>query len=183
MKCLVIEDDDDLGELWLAHLEACGIRADVARNLHEASSKILTHDYDVVISDIDLPDGNGMELTHLLAFRQPDTPVVVVHQGTNQTDFGAAARVYWTLKSSGIAPLAILNGGMNAWAAAGACGGAEPGGSCASMPPDPPGGACGDGEVCGCGNHQARSSQRVLLRARDGRRAPRHHPSSRRATA
>ncbi|MAU51206.1 MAG: sulfurtransferase [Roseovarius sp.] len=49
-----------------------------------------------------------------------DTPVVVVHQGTNQTDFGAAARVYWTLKSSGIAPLAILNGGMNAWAAAGA---------------------------------------------------------------
>ena len=48
-----------------------------------------------------------------------DTPVVVVHQGTNQTDFGAAARVYWTLKSSGIAPLAILNGGMNAWLANG----------------------------------------------------------------
>lgn len=84
MKCLVIEDDDDLGELWLAHLEVCGIRADVARNLHEASSKILTHDYDVVISDIDLPDGNGMELTHLLAFRQPDTPVVVV---TGRSDF------------------------------------------------------------------------------------------------
>lgn len=44
-----------------------------------------------------------------------DTPVVVVHQGTDQTDFGAAARVYWTLKSSGVSPLAILNGGMNAW--------------------------------------------------------------------
>lgn len=49
-----------------------------------------------------------------------DTPVVVVHQGTNQTDFGAAARVYWTLKSSGFETLAILNGGMNAWAEAGA---------------------------------------------------------------
>lgn len=44
-----------------------------------------------------------------------DTPVVVVHQGTDQTDFGSAARVYWTLKSSGVSPLAILNGGMNAW--------------------------------------------------------------------
>ncbi|MFO7758110.1 MAG: rhodanese-like domain-containing protein [Roseovarius sp.] len=44
-----------------------------------------------------------------------ETPVVVVHQGTDQTDFGAAARVYWTLKSSGVSPLAILNGGMNAW--------------------------------------------------------------------
>lgn len=48
-----------------------------------------------------------------------DTPVVVVHQGSNQTDFGAAARVYWTLKSSGLSRLAILNGGMNGWAAAG----------------------------------------------------------------
>jgi thiosulfate/3-mercaptopyruvate sulfurtransferase len=43
------------------------------------------------------------------------TPVVVVHQGSNQTDFGAAARVYWTLKSSGFGDLAVLNGGMNAW--------------------------------------------------------------------
>ncbi|MBC7131674.1 MAG: sulfurtransferase [Roseovarius sp.] len=51
---------------------------------------------------------------------ETDTPVVVVHQGSNQTDFGAAARVYWTLKSSGFGNLAILNGGMNAWAAANA---------------------------------------------------------------
>lgn len=45
--------------------------------------------------------------------------IVVVHQGSDQTDFGAAARVYWTLKSSGISDLAILNGGMNAWQQAG----------------------------------------------------------------
>ncbi len=48
-----------------------------------------------------------------------DVPVVVVHQGSNQTDFGSAARVYWTLKSSGFSDLAVLNGGMNAWAQAG----------------------------------------------------------------
>jgi len=46
---------------------------------------------------------------------ETDTPVVVVHQGSNQTDFGAAARVYWTLKSSGFGDLAVLNGGMNGW--------------------------------------------------------------------
>lgn len=46
-------------------------------------------------------------------------PVVVVHQGSDQDDFGAAARVYWTLKSAGLTDIAILNGGMNAWAAAG----------------------------------------------------------------
>ena len=44
-----------------------------------------------------------------------DRPTVIVYQGKNETDFGAAARVYWTLKSAGIQHLAILNGGMNAW--------------------------------------------------------------------
>lgn len=44
-----------------------------------------------------------------------ERPVVVVHEGDTDTDFGAAARVYWTLKSSGVPRLAILNGGMTAW--------------------------------------------------------------------
>ena len=48
-----------------------------------------------------------------------DGPVVIVHQGKDETDFGAAARVYWTLKSSGVKDLAILNGGVNAWKEAG----------------------------------------------------------------
>lgn len=48
-----------------------------------------------------------------------DRPVVIVYQGKDQTDFGSAARVYWTLKSSGVSDLAILNGGVNAWTAAG----------------------------------------------------------------
>ncbi|KQI68852.1 sulfurtransferase [Loktanella sp. 3ANDIMAR09] len=48
-----------------------------------------------------------------------DRPTLIVHQGSDVTDFGAAARVYWTLKSSGVSQLAILNGGMNAWTEAG----------------------------------------------------------------
>ncbi|MFT4149810.1 MAG: rhodanese-like domain-containing protein [Paracoccaceae bacterium] len=48
-----------------------------------------------------------------------DRPVVIVHQGKDDSDFGSAARVYWTLKSTGFTDLSILNGGMNAWLAAG----------------------------------------------------------------
>ncbi|SHJ25469.1 thiosulfate/3-mercaptopyruvate sulfurtransferase [Palleronia salina] len=44
-----------------------------------------------------------------------DRPTVITYQGGSITDFGAAARVYWTLKSSGVSELAILNGGINAW--------------------------------------------------------------------
>ncbi len=48
---------------------------------------------------------------------EEDRPVVVIHQGDSISDFGAAARVYWTLKSAGIDNLAILNGGVEAWTA------------------------------------------------------------------
>ena len=47
------------------------------------------------------------------------TPVVVVYEGQSSTDFGSAARVYWTLKTAGVATLSVLNGGMTAWRAAG----------------------------------------------------------------
>ncbi|ETW11961.1 rhodanese domain-containing protein [Roseivivax marinus] len=46
------------------------------------------------------------------------TPVVITYQGSDVSDFGAAARVYWTLKSSGIEDLTILNGGLAAWSEA-----------------------------------------------------------------
>ncbi len=45
--------------------------------------------------------------------------VLIIHEGKNATDFGAAARVYWTLKSAGFESLSILNGGHNAWVADG----------------------------------------------------------------
>lgn len=50
---------------------------------------------------------------------EAETPVVVVHAGLNATDMGAAARVYWTLRSLGVQDLALLNGGLAAWTAAG----------------------------------------------------------------
>ena len=47
-----------------------------------------------------------------------DRPTVIVHNGDSPSDMGAAARVYWTLKSLGVQDLALLNGGYQAWAAA-----------------------------------------------------------------
>jgi len=50
---------------------------------------------------------------------EADTPVVIVHSGATPSDMGAAARVYWTLKSLGVQDLALLNGGLEGWRAAG----------------------------------------------------------------
>ena len=44
---------------------------------------------------------------------------MVVPAGVHVTDFGSAARVYWTLKVAGVPDVSILDGGFAAWAAAG----------------------------------------------------------------
>ncbi|MBT2771414.1 sulfurtransferase [Halomonas sp. ISL-60] len=44
-----------------------------------------------------------------------DSAVVIVPAGTGATDFGSAARVYWTFKVLGHDEVAILNGGFAGW--------------------------------------------------------------------
>ena len=62
-----------------------------------------------------VPDLADLQETLRDAGAEYGRPVLVVHQGRNPSDFGAAARVYWTLKSAGFEQLSILNGGYNAW--------------------------------------------------------------------
>lgn len=45
----------------------------------------------------------------------PETDVVIVHEGTDSSSFGAAARVYWSFKAMGHVSAAILDGGYRAW--------------------------------------------------------------------
>lgn len=65
-----------------------------------------------------LPE-NELEATYEKLGLEPERPVVIVSQGDTDSDFGASARVYWTLKSSGFTDLTILNGGATAWVNAG----------------------------------------------------------------
>ena len=44
--------------------------------------------------------------------------MVIVPAGVSATDFGSAARVYWTLKAAGHPAVSILDGGFAAWQAA-----------------------------------------------------------------
>jgi thiosulfate/3-mercaptopyruvate sulfurtransferase len=44
-----------------------------------------------------------------------DSRVILVPAGVSATDFGSAARVYWTLKVTGVVKVSILDGGLAAW--------------------------------------------------------------------
>lgn len=48
-----------------------------------------------------------------------DKHVVIVPQGSDSSEFGGATRVYWTFKVLGHDAVSILDGGQNAWVAAG----------------------------------------------------------------
>ncbi|MGI9365090.1 MAG: sulfurtransferase [Rhizobiaceae bacterium] len=66
-----------------------------------------------------LPDTAALEdLLGRLGVANADH-VVLVSSGNNATDFGSAARVYWTLKQLGHDRVSILQGGQSAWEAAG----------------------------------------------------------------
>lgn len=47
----------------------------------------------------------------------PESDVVIVHEGSDTSSFGAAARVYWSFKVMGHASIAILDGGYRGWTA------------------------------------------------------------------
>jgi thiosulfate/3-mercaptopyruvate sulfurtransferase len=47
-----------------------------------------------------------------------DSHVVIVPEGVSASDFGAAARIYWTLKAVGHPAVSILDGGFTGWQAA-----------------------------------------------------------------
>ena len=49
---------------------------------------------------------------------KPEAHVIIASSGKDASDFGAAARVYWTLKVLGLQNLSVLNGGLKAWQAA-----------------------------------------------------------------
>lgn len=74
------------------------------------------------------PTPNLEHLISGLGISNNDT-VVVVPAGTGPTDFGSAARIYWTFRVLGHDNITILNGGFTGWQAAGfevASGDAQP---------------------------------------------------------
>ncbi|WP_233081084.1 PAS domain S-box protein [Rheinheimera soli] len=76
IRILHVEDDPHLGQILAMHL------ADFASSVQATSVKsalqlLNSQRFDLVILDIGLPDGSGLELLPELAVRQPQTPVVI----------------------------------------------------------------------------------------------------------
>ncbi|SFI25005.1 response regulator transcription factor [Modicisalibacter xianhensis] len=62
MRLLLVEDDDLLAESLAEALEDAGYRVDVTALVREAEKLMAREDYSLVILDLGLPDGSGLEM-------------------------------------------------------------------------------------------------------------------------
>ncbi len=77
-RLLVVDDELALQELFASVLRDEGWEGDVARNGDEALRLLADHRYEVVLSDIDMPQMNGLQLLRAVRARDLDLPVVLV---------------------------------------------------------------------------------------------------------
>jgi two-component system response regulator PilR (NtrC family) len=77
-RVLVIDDEPDIRELLEITLGRMGLATDAAEDLATARRRLADADYDLVLTDLHLPDGNGIELVTEIGERHPGLPVAVI---------------------------------------------------------------------------------------------------------
>ena len=75
---LVIDDDEIILDSLCEFLSLEGFAATPARSLHEALGELQNDSYSLVITDINLPDGDGFELLAAVKQNHPQTVVILI---------------------------------------------------------------------------------------------------------
>ncbi len=78
MKILVIEDEPEMKGLIKQFLEDENYVVEVADNYYSGMDKIVSYDYDCILLDIMLPDGNGLELLQELKNLDKADSVIII---------------------------------------------------------------------------------------------------------
>lgn len=78
MKILIIEDEKELAQSIAEYLSEENYLCSFATNFREAIDKIENHEYDCIILDIMLPDGNGLEILQELKRQNKQDGVIIV---------------------------------------------------------------------------------------------------------
>jgi two-component system response regulator PilR (NtrC family) len=77
-RVLVIDDEADLRELMVITLGRMQIDAQAVGSLREAKELLQRQAFDLCLTDMNLPDGSGLELVELISTRYGDMPVAVI---------------------------------------------------------------------------------------------------------
>ncbi|MEZ5042199.1 MAG: response regulator transcription factor [Saprospiraceae bacterium] len=77
MKLLVIEDEQELLKVMVRFLKREGFICETVTSIRAARRKLNNYQYDCVIVNLNLPDGDGMQLVKQLRKESPETGVII----------------------------------------------------------------------------------------------------------
>ncbi|HET7010933.1 MAG TPA: hybrid sensor histidine kinase/response regulator [Anaerolineales bacterium] len=77
-RLLVVDDEQGIREGCRRVLEPEGYQVDVASNLTEATRRLADERYELVLLDVMLPDGRGVDLIETIRSIDPDTVVAII---------------------------------------------------------------------------------------------------------
>lgn len=77
-RVLIIDDEEALGKLLARIISLEGFITDLARSLKEARQLLKLHLPDIVLCDVKLPDGNGVEFVRELKHAYPQTMCILL---------------------------------------------------------------------------------------------------------
>jgi two-component system, NtrC family, response regulator PilR len=75
---LLVDDEPDILELLELALRKMGLDVDRAGNVREALAKLAARQYDLCLTDMRLPDGDGLQVVQHITQRNLDVPVAVI---------------------------------------------------------------------------------------------------------
>jgi two-component system response regulator PilR (NtrC family) len=75
---LLVDDEPDILELLELALRKMGLEVDRAGNVREALTKLAARSYDLCLTDMRLPDGDGLQVVQHIAQHNLDVPVAVI---------------------------------------------------------------------------------------------------------
>jgi two-component system response regulator PilR (NtrC family) len=77
-QVLIVDDEPDIRELLELTLGRMDLETRAAANLEEANYLLQQFHFDLCLTDMRLPDGNGIELVRSIQNNHPDMPVAVI---------------------------------------------------------------------------------------------------------
>ncbi len=78
LDVLLVDDEPDILELLELALRKMGLEVDRAGNVREALAKLAVQRYDLCLTDMRLPDGDGLQVVRHIAQHNLDVPVAVI---------------------------------------------------------------------------------------------------------
>lgn len=77
-QILIVDDEPDICELLEITLAKMGLDTRAAQNVTAAKALLKQHDFDLCLTDMRLPDGDGLDLLDWIQDRWPALPVAVI---------------------------------------------------------------------------------------------------------